>query len=667
MIENLMWRRNLLTLLCVLGILCHTQAQGVSFVASPTTAKMGVKDQIQVTFTISNVENLADLRPNGFGDFVHVAGPFQSQSMSYINGTRTSSISLTYVLQPKHEGKLIVPPAVAKDASGHVFQSNPITVEVVPGSVAPPQQARRQFADPFGDDEDDPFVAMQQQMQRIRQLQQQMMGQRGQAAPPQPQQPQQPSQAATVNDNEIKNDLFIKVEVDKNKVHIGEQITTSYKLYSRVPMQVSISKLPSLNGFWTQDFDIPKQPKPTEEVVNGKKYQVFLLKKSALFPQEAGTLELDPAEAKGMARILQQVRRNLADPFGAGTLMMDDPFFNNAFFNATSFKDVNVHLKSTPIKIQVSPLPPKNKPNDYGGAVGNFTIASSIDKTQLTTDDVATLSLKIQGSGNLKLIQAPNLSLPNGIKTYDPVVVDTIIGRSTTISGLKTVSYAITPNTPGDYEIPAVNFTYFNPQSGTYTTLHTQPVKLHVTAGKQYNPAKTPEATLTIKEIHDILPAPQSDLSIESKPILYRPAYWSLYGFTCLAFLGLLWYKKRKEEEASDTPLLRSKRATKVALQRLLTAKKYLQTKEAKSFYDEVSKATWLYISDKYHLPISGLSKEVVIDLFQEKKVPADLIKDFESVIWDCETALYASGGTDKMAQTYEKAVSVISNLENIK
>jgi hypothetical protein len=232
MIENLMWRRNLLTLLCVLGILCHTQAQGVSFVASPTTAKMGVKDQIQVTFTISNVENLADLRPNGFGDFVHVAGPFQSQSMTFSNGARSSSISLTYVLQPKHEGKLIVPPAVAKDASGHVFQSNPITVEVVPGSVAPPQQARRQqFADPFGDEDEDPFVAMQQQMQRIRQLQQQMMGQRGQAAPqPQQQQQQQPGQAATVNDNEIKNDLFIKVEVDKSKVHIGEQITTSYKL-----------------------------------------------------------------------------------------------------------------------------------------------------------------------------------------------------------------------------------------------------------------------------------------------------------------------------------------------------------------------------------------------------------------------------------------------------
>ena len=162
------------------------------------------------------------------------------------------------------------------------------------------------------------------------------------------QQQQQQQPEPKVNDDEIKKDLFIKVVADKNKVHLGEQVTINYKLYSHIPMQMSISKLPSLDGFWTQDFDIPRQAKPTEEIINGKKYQVFLLKKSALFPQQTGTLELDAAEAKGIARIVQQVKRRVSDmfdPYGGGSLMMNDPFFNNSYYNTLAYKDVPVNIK----------------------------------------------------------------------------------------------------------------------------------------------------------------------------------------------------------------------------------------------------------------------------------------------------------------------------------
>lgn len=248
-------------------------------------------------------------------------------------------------------------------------------------------------------------------------------------------------------------------------------------------MQMSISKLPNLDGFWTQDFDIPRQAKPTEEILDGKKYQVFLLKKSAIFPQQVGTLELDPAEAKGVARIVQQVQRRMSDPFGNGTLMMNDPFFNNAFYNTLAYRDVQVNIKSNPLKITVLPLPDKDKPEDFGGAVGHFNITSKTDKTELTTDDVATLTLVISGSGNLKLIEAPKLELPNGLNTYDPQIRDTITGRSTIISGSKIVKYAITPNIAGDYVIPSVSFSYYSPEKGTYVTEKTEPIKIQVKPG----------------------------------------------------------------------------------------------------------------------------------------------------------------------------------------
>ncbi len=664
-----MWRSNILNLVMVLVGCCHAMAQGVVFIASPGNAKMGIQDQIQVDFEISNVDNLTEMSPQGFGEFNRVAGPFQSTSISISNGQRSQSVKISYVLRPKHEGKFAIPGAIAKDRAGHSYTSNPISIEVVAGSLAPKQQPRRQpnGFDPFGDDED-PFAAMQQQMAQIRQLQQQMMQQMGsgRAMPPPSAPSQPPPPAQNSNDEDFadpdlyKKDLFIKVTVDKNKVHLGEQITASYKLYTTIPMQVNFSKLPSLPGFWTQDFDIPKQPKPTVEVVDGKRYQVFLLKKSALFPQQVGTLELDPAEAKGMAQVSQRPRQ------ANGTLMMNDPFFNNAFFSG--YRNIKVHLSSAPVKINVTPLPEKDKPTDFGGAVGNFSITSKLDKTDITTDDVATLTLTISGSGNLKLIDAPKLELPNGINTYDPQVVDTVTSRSTTIAGDKVITYAITPQTVGDYEIPATSFTFYNTETGRYTTLHTQPFKLHVKQGKNYNPAKAKEAALpvSLKDIHDIDLKPLGNVKRVSMPLFLSPLYWLAYVVPILLLFLAVELKRRRDELNRNTSLLRNKRANKMALARLEAAKRCLSKNESKGFYEEISKAIWLYLSDKTGIPLSALSKETAIETLQNKKVPAAMQQKFESIIWECETALYASGGNKTLSYTFDDAVKVISDLEGV-
>ena len=661
-----MWRCNILFLL-VIGACCHGFAQNVVFTAVAGANKIGVKDQVQVQYTVRDAQNLQSISNPASPDFAIVGGPYQSQSSntSIVGNkvTQSQSISLTYVIQPKHEGTFTIPPVVAKDAAGHSYQSNALTIQVVPGSVMQQQQQQRRQA---YDQDDDPFAAIR----HMQQMQQQQMQQMQQSRQPQTQQPQQKQQDPPVaNEDEIKKDLFIRVTVDKNKVHVGEQITTSYKLYSRMPMQVGISKLPSLNGFWTQDFDIPKQAKPTEEVLDGKKYQVFLLKKSALFPQQTGTLELDAAEAKGVARIVQQVRRRMsdmfADPFGAGTLMMHDPFFNNSYYNTLAYKDVKVDLKSTPVKITVTALPEKDKPEGFGGAVGNFTITNKIDKQELTTDDVATLTLNITGNGNLKLIEAPKITLPNGLSTYDPQIMDTITGRSTTISGSKILTYVITPHTPGDYDIPSVSFSYFNPQSGAYETEHTQPFKLHVKPGKHYAPAQTGN-NVALKDIHDIVKHPLDKITLQSKPILFTPTYWSMYAFPLLAFIGMIAWKRRDEELSKDSVLLRSKRANKIALQRLTTAKKLLQQENKKPFYEEISKAIWLYLSDKLNIPLSALSRDTANEAMNTRKVPGSIQKNLENVIWECETALYASGGSKQMAHIYEEAIKVISDLEDV-
>ena len=422
--------KSVFTIVLMFAGAAFAHAQNVVFSAAASAAKMGIQDQIQVQYTIKDAQNLQTLSPKEEikNDFHIVGGPYQSQGsqITVNNGqmVQSFSITITYVLQPKRKGKLTIPAAIATASDGETYQSNSVPIEVVDGSLAQQQQQRQRRYDPFADD---PFEAILRQRQQMMQQQQQRRQQ----------QQQQPAEDAKVD---LDKDLFIKVVVDKSRVHVGEQITASYKLYARLPMNVNISKLPSLNGFWTQDFDMPGNGKitPVEEVINGQRYQVFTLKKSALFPQQTGTLELDPAEAEGMARIVQKSRQRdpfFDDPFFS-SFFMDDPFADE-FFSRMAYKDVKVKLRSKPVKIQVDPLPEAGKPESFTNAVGNFTASSSIDKTDITTDDVATLKLVINGSGNIKLIEAPTLKLPNGLVAFDPVVVDTITGRTTTISGSK--------------------------------------------------------------------------------------------------------------------------------------------------------------------------------------------------------------------------------------
>jgi hypothetical protein len=652
----------------------YVSAQNVSFTTSANMAKMGSKDDVQVTYTVRGAQSLQSINPSNTGDFVITNGPFQVIT--------PGSISFVYIMHPKHTGKCTILPGVARDAQGHAYQSNPLTIEVVSGSLAA-TRPHRMGGNPYDDDlfgngGGDPRVAMMQQMAQAQQqmMQMQMQMQRMQQQrmqqimrQQQAQQHQQQQASVPMDEKELGKYLFIKVSVDKEKVHVGEQVTASYKLYSRIPMQVGISKLPSLNGFWTQDFERPKEMKPVEEIVDGKKYQVFLLKKSALFPQQTGTLELDPAEAQGVARILQQVRQRYADDpalagmFG-GSLMMNDPFFNNSFFDAVEYKDVQVHLKSTPVNITVTPLPDKDKPASFGGAVGDFTVNSSVNNSSLSTDDVATYTININGSGNLKLIETPKLNLPNGLETFDPQIVDTITGRTNTISGSKIITYSITPHTPGDYVIPAIPFSYYNPATGKYVSVEIPAAKLHVIAGKHYNADVAKTGNLT--DIHNIATTPLNSLVLNAQPLLFTGTYWSLYVLPLFLFIGIVAWKRREEELSKDVVKLRNKRANKIALKRLTTAKALLQQNSEKPFYEEISKAIWLYLSDKLNIPLSALSRESARATLTSRNVPEALQVRMEKVLDECETSLYAPiGGAKQMNHIYSETVDIISELED--
>lgn len=623
------------------------RAQNVVFSAEASAHTIGIEDQVQVSFTLENIQELQGIQNPSFPGFKVLGGPFQSQSTNYsINGNqqvRSSSVSLTYILKPTQTGSLTIPAIAAKDGSGRSYQSNSITIKVENGSLAPQQRTRQQQSgDPFGADPfddpffggggGDPFAAMRQHQARIQQMMQQLQ-QQAQGVNPGTAQ-----NLPEISEKDLGKNIFVRVSVDKTKVYTGEQITTTYKMYSRVGMQAGLTKLPSLNGFWTQDFDLPKDQKPQLETLDGIQYQTFTLKKSALFPQQSGTLILDAAEVKGFARLADR-----ANPYG---------------------KDVQFKLESTPVKITVMPLPASDQPENFGGAVGTYALSANIDKTTLSTDESANFTLNISGTGNLKLIEAPVLKLPNGLDVFDPSIIDTITGRSTTISGNKIFTYAIAPRIAGDYEIPAIPFSFYNTRTNSYTTLYTKPLKIQVTQGK--NDKKEIAQNKILSDIRDINTAPIQANQL-SAPLLFSFTYWGFYILPLLALILFAAWKRKDTHEANNAGLFKNKYANKVALKRLKTAKALLEGNQIIPFYEEISKAIWLYLSDKLHIPLSQLSKESAAESLYQKNAKAALQEKMNRIMDDCEMALYAPGGAaQQMNNTYTETVQLIGELEDI-
>ncbi len=636
-----MSRKVLLTALA-LGATCMQVWAQVAFRAQISQKKIGLQDQFQVTFTIDNADNLDNLYVPNFKDFKVLAGPIQNSITNNINGHVSSSQSYSYILAPRATGKFTIPAARA-GINGQPMQTNALTLEVAPGSM---QQAQPQARSPFGGNPffDDPFEEQRRPPAR-----------------------QQPMDAIP-----LKDAIFLKVDVNKTSAMIGEPVQATYKLYTMLPMNMGISKLPSLNGFWTQDFQLDPQAKPTLEKVNGRTYNVFVLKKSALFPQQTGKLLLDPAEVRGVVRVIKNERVKRRNPLAE--MMENDPFFkdnpfkdffeNDPFYDEMmqqTYEDVETALVSKPVVVNVIDLPEQNKPESFTGAVGNFTAEATLDRNELTTDDATTLHIKIKGSGNLKLIQNPIVQFPKDFILYDPVSADTITERTSLISGEKTFDYTFQSKVPGQFTIPPIAFSYFDPESKQYKTVKTASFTLEVKPGK-----KSENDATVLKDIHDIntgaLQAQQP-----SRPFMAHPLYWMGMLLPVFAVGGVLAWRKRQEALQGDVAGYRKQKANKVALKRLSVAAKYLKAGDAGPFYEEVSKAIWLYASDKLNIPLAHLSKEMLQQQLTVRKVPAALQEKIFGLVDTCEIALYAPVSQESERQhTYNQALQLIGALEDV-
>ena len=581
------------------------QAQSIR-VEGPTAVYNG--EQFQIRYVVNTTDVKGFRMGNTPDAFEVLMGPSTStqQSFSMINGktSHTSSVTYTYVLLARKTGTFVIPAAHATVAgSNAASQALKITVTANPNPNASQGGGR-------------------------------------------PQQQRSPARVNRAGTRITGSDLFIKVSANKSHVHEQEPILLTYKVYTQVELTQLQGKMPDLNGFHTQEIPLPQQKRFHVENVNGKPYNCVTWSQYVMFPQMSGKLEIPSITFKG---IVVQEDPNV------------DPF--EAFFNGGSgYIEVNKEIKAPGVRIQVDPLP--QKPANFSGGVGVFSVEASLDKQQVGAGDPVNLHFVVKGVGNMKLIKEPVLDLPKAFEKYDAKVTDKTSLTSDGVSGSMLYDILLVPRTEGEYTIPAISFVYFDTRSSSYKTLTTEPMTLKVTKGKGGNSA-VDYSQQSDKDIHNFMIG-GNDAEDPQNTFFGSTAYLALNGIVLAIFIVLLIIFRRRAMELADITAYRGKKANKVATKRLKKAAKLLKAGKTNEFYDEVLRALWGYVGDKLAIPVEQLTRENISEKLATRKVSDETIGNFIEALDECEFARYAPGDPAvAMEHTYDKASEAIENIED--
>jgi hypothetical protein len=444
----------------------------------------------------------------------------------------------------------------------------------------------------------------------------------------------------------------------------GEEIILTYKLYTSVGISnIDDSKISSFPGFWSRNLLENRDGyTQTRESIEGQEYVVAELKKFALFPQRSGEITIEPGELNCVAQIRSNSQRKSSDPFF-------DSFFNDPFFNSR-YQNVEKQLFSNSLKIDVKPLPGKDKPADFSGAVGSYSFKSEISQTEVTANEAITLKYTLSGKGNLELIDPPAVNFPTDFEVYDPEIKNNIKVSSSGVSGTRTFEYLIIPRNPGEFTIKPLEFSYFDIDSKKYVSITTPEYKIKVARGKgnansvSYSGVSQEDIQYIGRDIRHIKLPPY-----KLRPIgnFFFKSYNYLFALLVpiLIFILVLIIWRKSVKRRGNVALVKNRQATKVSRKRLKTASVFMNENKENEFYVEISKALWGYISDKFNIPRSELSMGNVEEKLTRKSVDEQIIKQFIETLDNTEYARFAPGDKlQNMESIYNQALEIITKIE---
>ena len=562
----------------------------VQFEARVSKNALALNERLRIDFTM-NIDGDNFIQPN-FEGFKIIAGPSQQVSQSWINGRSSFEKTYSYFLLPTQKGTIIIKQATI-EYNGQIYKTNPIKISVT-------------------------------------------------AAVEQPKDP---------NDTQVSADdtIYLVADISKTNPYINEPITLVYKLYFSYNIGITnwreLNK-PKYNDFWSQNIDI-KQLVAEEGMFKGEKYRYVVLRKTVLYPQKTGKLEIEPLSLD----IDLQLPTNRRNIFGQMVLTQGN-------------KRVSAGSKT----ISVKPLPEAGKPQNFSGAVGKFDFKVIPSKTNLKNGESLDLSVCVTGSGNMKLFTLPKPIVPNSLEMYDPVHTEKV---NTSLAGMKgkiADSYAIIPQYKGNYPIKPMQFSYFDLGSGRYKTISSPEIMINVLEGPMANDTAVAEESASTKnkistsEQFKFIKLKTALESIKKQDFFGSNGFYGLLLFPFLALPLLVLFKKKKAAIDGDVAGNRMKTNNRLAKKYLSEAKKQIGNKDP--FYVALEKAMHNFLKAKLNIETSEMSKTNIQELLESRNANPKTVTDFINLTENCELARYALISSSTIQQDFDQAVLIISDLE---
>ena len=595
---------------CLSAVLMYAQTE--IKVEAPNV--VAADEQFNITFIIEGEDGPTDFQWASGEDFQVLWGPQSGRStnIQVINGKRSKSVqsTYTYVLRPKAAGTFTVGKATAK-VKGKEIASSPFSIQVAAAGAASSSSS------------------------------QQAQQSSGQSA-------QRSSQVAVRDE-----DIFLKMELSRSKVVVGEPVTAVIKLYQRVNIAgFENVTFPTFNGFWSQETEAPTNIEFAREVIDGQIYNSALLRKFVLIPQQQGRVKIDPAELVCLVNVR----------VSSGGSSIFDGFFDD-------YRTIRKKVSTGAAYVDVTPLP-AGAPASFGGGVGNFEISAKLSKDTLKTHEAASLLVTISGRGNVSLLEAPKVNFPPDMEVYDTKVSDKVDRNG--MAGSRYYEFPFIPRSYGDFVIEPVRYSYYDVNQGKYVTLETQPLNVTVLRGNETESGGVIVAGPTQKDVRNLgndirfINVKSPDLVPKGRFLVGSALFWIL-TLILMALASVCWAVFRHvAARRADVVGTKNRKATKMALKRLHLAGTFLKQDLYTAFYEELHKALLGFISDKLNIPASELTRDRISDDLTAGNVDKESIDTFIAILDACEFARYSpDAGHEAMAAHYNSAVDVISSIDS--
>jgi hypothetical protein len=577
----------------------------INFYQLVDRTEVGTEDVFKLTVVVVDPSDNAQVQFPAPDDFEVLSSSQSTQrSIEMIGGgppTIRTVRKHTLLMRANRAGSLTIPPSVLT-SGGRTYRTESIKMTVRKGRLGPsPGQAGRQppdpfrnfpfggMPDPFREEEEEPRERMQEDLRIPR----------------------------------GDSDLFLRATLDTKQVYVGEQVTLSLYIYSRVDLSsVDAVTMPKLEGFWSEDVESPTQLSGEQRVVNGIPYRTYLLRRRALFPMKSGTLSITPAEADITTGFL--------------------------------FAGHRVHRVSNALEVEVKPLPPGGPKGLSNANVGEWRLSLEATPTRVELGQPVTVKVILEGEGNVKNVTPPRLEVPAALKVYDPTTDDKVTPSRFRIQGSRVMEYLVMPQRTGTFTLPALEFPYFDPKTGRYEVSRTEPVELTVDPGAG-GVASAP--TSPSKPLADAAAEQKNVLTASGlRPLRYQArfeasaaAVWQRPFFVpavlapvglmlAMGLAGLVRGRLSQQDEGS-----RNRRRAKAARKRLAEAEK-LRGGSSSAFYGEVEKAVLSFLEARLHVPVGGLTRDALEAKLAESGVDAGRRRRVRFVLDACDAGRFAPG-----------------------